>query len=55
MSLTRAQWEEMWELVKGIERDADYLEFHRKDVADRIKRRCKRVTDLIEEVIGQME
>jgi hypothetical protein len=55
MSLTREQWEAMWKLVKQIERDADYLHFHRRDVADRIKRNCEAMKRDIESVIGQME
>jgi hypothetical protein len=55
MSLSRDEWEELWEIVKGMERDADYLEFRRKDVADRIRRQCERAKTLIQSVIGQME
>lgn len=55
MSLTREQWEKMWEEVKGIERDSDYLLFQRRDVAERIKRRCLIIKEMIESVIGQME
>jgi hypothetical protein len=55
MSLTRAEWEEIWELVAGLERDSDYLHFVRRDVSDRMKRRCARIKVLIQSVIGQME
>ena len=56
MSLTREQWEEMWAIVKAIKNDSDYLYFtKRRDVSDRIKRRCERIEELIQSVIGQME
>lgn len=55
MSLTRTEWEEMWTLIKNLENDSEYLHFSRRDVEDRMKRRLKRIKDMIESVIGQME
>ena len=56
MSLTRAQWEEMWESIKQIERA--YIENaipphsgHRR----RVRNAILDIKDKIQSVIGQME
>lgn len=53
MSLTRAQWEEMWKHAKNIEHAAGFLKS--PPTKQTILYEVKRIKDLIEEVIGQME
>lgn len=57
MSLTRAEWEEMWESVVMIEHFADYLLVGktRPDINKKVLMNCKRIKAKIQKVIGQME
>jgi hypothetical protein len=47
MSLTRAEWEEMWASIK-------YVEMH-EALSNRSRKELKAVKDMIQKVIGQME
>lgn len=53
MSLTRAQWVEMWESIKSIEADAKIL--NSKVVKKSILDEVQRIKEQIQSVIGQME
>lgn len=53
MSLTRAQWEDMWEIVKKIEANAKTLKT--PITRQRILNNVERIKSLIQLVIGQME
>lgn len=53
MSLTRAQWAEMWESVKSIEFDAALLQSN--VVKKSIMIEVNKIKEQIQSVIGQME
>lgn len=52
MSLTRAEWEEMWESIKKIEILSTYSTI-RLELA--IKKETNKIKEQIQQVIGQME
>ena len=56
MSLTRAQWVEMWDTVKELEREIKFDE--RMALVKRqrlLNKQIKSIKEKIESVIGQME
>lgn len=60
MSLTRAQWQEMWEHTNNIQNNAEFV--FRHSSSTRIKNKARltlvevnNIKELIQEVIGQME
>ena len=55
MSLTRKEYEEIFQLTKSIERLADYLYMTNKLRALQIQTAAKNIRDIIESVIGQQE
>jgi hypothetical protein len=55
MSLTRKEWEQMWESVKCIERNACSLESTNFIRMQRIMNEVRFIKDKIQQVIGQME
>lgn len=54
MSLTRAEWEEMWKSIKRLE---NLVEFHVRFGRPRIEalREVEKIKQQIQSVIGQME
>lgn len=53
MSLTRAQWEEMWKHAKNIEHAASFLKS--PPTKQTIQWEIQKIKELIQEVIGQIE
>lgn len=56
MSLTRAQWNEMWKHIEKIEREVSVM--NRNSVLTSrqfILSKTKQIKDLIQSVMGQME
>lgn len=53
MSLTRAEWEEMWESIKSIESDAKILSS--RAIKKSILIEVEFIKKQIQQVIGQME
>ena len=55
MSLTRAQWEEMWASICRIEQNALSTKTTNFIRAQRIMTEVRLIKSMIQEVIGQME
>lgn len=52
MSLSREQWEQMWESIKLIERKLNELPLYRRQTASE---EIKKIKNQIQSVIGQQE
>ncbi len=55
MSLTRAQWNKMWDEIKAIEREIKFCNEIPRGKRVIIITKIERVKEQIESVIGQME
>lgn len=53
--MTREEFKSIYRSAKAIERLADFLYFQNKLRSDQIKAEAKRVMDLVESEIGQVE